>query len=340
MKNVRKEFIEAPVKNTGLIYEEPKEQDWILGSSPLENREIFPDGHGWPKYRPEAEIQRNRHFDTFSCVTFAVLKALVMYLRVNYGVTFDLSEVFTAVMSGTVPGRGNSVRNVLESVRKDGFLAEYLRTFTPEMTKEQFFSPIPEKLIELARNNLLEWEINWEIISTNSNVNHTDITNALRYSPIIAVGYAWIQSGKDGMYYDQGNYPNHCFLIDDYDENDQRKLIANDSYPHDFEADGNYPTEEFLKVLNPNFRIWSAHKITAYPIIKAKDSLLTKFINMFKEVIRDIHGGYWFIKDGKRQKINSIGGLMTVIFRNFGIAKDNVSDDELGRFQLTNEFFK
>ena len=59
---------------------------------------------------------------------------------------------------------------------------------------------------------------------------------------------------------------------------------------------------------------------------------------MLTTVIRDLRGGFWFIKDKKRQKINKYSlDIMTVLSREAGIK--TVSDKELNNYQETTEFY-
>lgn len=315
-------------KNYGLIHEDPKPEDWILGASPLDNRIIFDDGKGWRKFAPDGEMQFNRKFDSYSCVSFASLKALNYYFKVVYNIELDLSEMFTAVMSGTIPGRGNTVRNVLESIRKDGFVEEFFYPFTEATTKAQFFTPPPLTIKTRAKGKLQYWQINWEWVDSSTDVSHETIKDALKYSPVIVTGYAW--TAQDGVYYDNNRQANHCFLVVDYDE--QGRLIADDSYPTDWQYDDNSSRDEFYKTLDKNFRLWSAHKITVTPILKKNKTLLEKIKSMFKNISRDIHGGLWFIKGGKKQKILDIESLSAALVDEIGVEKNDLTDADLAKY--------
>jgi hypothetical protein len=173
--------------NTGLIPELPQERDWVFGGATgaVNNTILFPTGHGWFTIQRPGETQRNSNFDTFSCVTFASLKALSYYLKKVYNLEVDFSERFTAVMSGTAPGQGNTIRNVLESIRNDGFLEEVDCPFTEDMTQSQYYAPISQALKDKALKNLDnfrglgELQIEWECLSNNpftgGLVEHTEV---------------------------------------------------------------------------------------------------------------------------------------------------------------------
>jgi hypothetical protein len=331
-------------KNTGLVFEKVQAQDWILGGvSPLQNKVIFSDGHGWPKFRTPPEMQFNTKFDSFSCVVFACLKALCMYIYCVYGILLNLDEMFTAVMARVQPGVGTSVRNVLECIRKSGVVEQALAAklrypFDANTTEAMYFNSQPYSLIKEALKFLNVWKMNWEALTTSDNVPHAFIGSALQFSPVISTGFAWIKNSVTGLYVDEGRQANHCWIADDYAGS---KIIANDTYPSDNQYDTNSTIDEFIKELDPSYRIFSAHKITAEPILptNVKNSLLNKLTDMLSNLVRDIHGGFHFIKNGKREKLpDYLSPMMTVLSVNFGIqqAKD---DAEIQKYQETTEFF-
>ncbi|MFA6171962.1 MAG: hypothetical protein WCW77_00125 [Patescibacteria group bacterium] len=341
--------------NYGLVFEEVKEQDWVFGASPLQNKVIFADGHGWQKFICQSEIQFNRNFDSFSCVTYAILKALVMHIYCVYGILLDLDEMFTAVMSRTIPGVGNSVRNVMESLRLDGFVEEYIATklryaFDANTTKQMFFADQPYKLVQEALKSIIKWKINWEALTTSNNVPHSLIVGALKYSPVVITGRAWIKNDKTGLYVDEGLPANHAHLAVDYDSKNPDIIIDSDTYPKDFQYKENVTQDDLIKQLDPTYRIWSAHKITAEPIISSepKNFLLNKIKDMLKNIIRcnkvtnsklEIGAGsLWFTKDGKRQRFNKWSlDAITLMTVNFGVQQ--ASDTEIAKFKETSEFF-
>lgn len=284
--------------NTGLIHEPPQEKDWVFGgvNSGAFNTPLFSDGHGWLTIQRDEQTQRNANFDTFSCVTFSCLKALSYYVKKIYNLDVNFSERFTAVMSGTTPGKGNSIRNVLESIRKDGFLLENDCPFTNEMTQSEFFSPITQSLKDKAKKNLQDFMglgpiiIEWEVISNNpfsgGLVDHDQIREALKYSPVITTGFAW----NGGPIYVNGGAPNHCFLGIDWDDQVEWDVMADDNYPADFSLD-HEPDVNYLKKLSRFYSLYSAYKITAR-LANKPASLITNFKKMFNNMraYMDTHG--------------------------------------------------
>lgn len=329
-----------PVKNSGLIVEEVKQEDWIFGgisgsTAPI----IFESGHGWLHEQSEEQAQLNSNFDTYSCVTFACTKALVYYFKEVHNLEFDLSQMFTSKMSGTVPGRGNSVRNVLESLRKDGWLLEIEYPFLPNTTQVQFFANISITLKNKALGRLDGWKIEWESLSLSSNVPHSVIADALKYSPVIATGFAWASYyGALGIYYDYNNPANHAFLIVDHQIGSKDwDLMVDDSYPQDFTYEPGEAKDQFLKKLHPTYRVDSAHKIVVKPIL-IEPSLINKLKNMFKKISRDIHGGLWFVKSGMKQKIENWEAFAGAVIDEVGTERNGLTDAQLLAFK-DNKFF-
>jgi len=327
----------SPVKNSGLIIEKPNEKDWVLGgisgaTSPI----LFPDGHGWLKFQRPEETQKNRNFDTFSCVSYACLKSLSYYMKVAYGLDMDFSERFTAVMSGTIPNRGNSIRNVLESIRKHGFVLESdYPSLTDDMTQNEWFAYPSASVRNIGLKNLERWLIEWEILSYLDPVPHSQIIEGQKKGvPIITV-FAWAsyfgdEESRVGVYYDYDNQANHATTGPEHEDSDPIvDIVADDSYPAGFDEEDR-PNSEYIKRLAKTFKIHSAHVITAQP--KPLDiSLIGKLKNMFVKIKRDIHGGIWFIKNACKQKIESWLDFSGAVIDEVGCGQ--ISDADLAKYK-------
>lgn len=328
-----------PRVNSGVILEPVKDTDYIMGGfSPFAGLYpvIFPNGHGWLTIqRPEEKQYNSRGFDSYSCVTFASLKALSYYFKVKFGMDMDFSERFTAVMSGTVPGQGNSVRNVLESIRKDGFVLESdYPSMSEDMTQAEWFAPIPQSIKDIGKKNMERWAIHWEALSSSQDVPHDLIKEALKHAPVIVTGFAWASYYGEGIFKDYNNQANHCFDNVDFSDTDpQWDILADDTYPLD-PGDPAPTQDEFLKKLDKTYRIWSAHRIWAEEIATPKTdlTLLNKIRMAFKKISRTVHGGLVFIKklaDGNYgyQEIKTVDDLAGALIDEVGVEKNNLSDD-------------
>lgn len=355
--------------NTGLILEAPNEKDHIIGGvtvggilvdkpKPLI---IFPDGHGWLDSigANRGEVQANDHFDTFLCTIHGVGGALSDYLKKVYNVDLDISECLQGVMAGVTPGVGGTIRNSLESFRTKGWLEEYYRKFTSATTQSQCFSVVTQTLRDLAKKQLENWEIYWDLIDDSDNVPHAKIIDALKYSEVVVAGYAWAAYyGGEGIYDSYSNTANHCFRIGDggnltqavKDKFKDRQytidwskvdLIAIDSYRYDWSKNEPDHTEynDFLKPLAKTFRIYSAYRIYAKPKVSLIDqSLIGKLKLMFKKISRDCHGGMWFIKDNKKQKIESWEAFAGAVIDEVGVLQNGLTDQQLALY-ADNKFF-
>lgn len=276
--------------NTGVILEEAHPEDYVLGgiSGAQDMPILFPDGHGWLKYQRPEETQKNRNFDSFSCVTYASLKSLSYYFKVVHGLDMDFSERFTAVMSGTIPGQGNSVRNVLESIRKDGFVLESdYPSMTPDMTQDQWFAPIPENIKKIALKNLELWDIKWEVLSIanpfTGEVSHDQIIEGQKKGVPITIGYA--RDLENGIIVDHGEQANHCFTAPEHEDNDPVvDLIIDDSYPADFGIDPE-PDANYIFRASKNYSIRSSHIIMV-----ARKGEPVSFITKFKKMLKNLQG--------------------------------------------------
>lgn len=77
-------------------------------------------------------------------------------------------------------------------------------------------------------------------------------------------------------------------------------------------------------------RYWAEYK--SCPGQRIKNNFLKKII-MLKEVLRDEDGGFWFVKagDNGKQKIESIGGILTILSREFGVK--NVDNAHISKLE-------
>lgn len=126
------------VKQSGLLIKQDT-KDYLLGASPIVHEDIMPS-RDWRPYLPSREKQ-SYTFDTFCCTTFSALNVIetqLNFLMNKIPVTkvkelndlgfivngeINLSDRFTAIMSGTTP-QGNYFQSVWDSIRKDGLLPE------------------------------------------------------------------------------------------------------------------------------------------------------------------------------------------------------------------------
>lgn len=201
------------IKNRGFILELPHPEDYeFLGATKLKGEKLCLEKQ-WDKWLPTREIQWNRFLDTFSCVTFAALNCLETIFKRKYGEEYNRSDRFTSKMSGTIPGRGNSIRAVAESIRKAGTVAEEKWPFMPEMNQTEFFLAIPEAIKQLGLDWLQEMEIGYEWTSLYGQVgNKEKMWEALMESPLHTAVDAGSRTENGIVQNDFSTY-NHSVMI-------------------------------------------------------------------------------------------------------------------------------
>lgn len=217
------------VKNYGLVNEAP-----LIGvdyqAGVLDKKILMPSGQ-WDQVLPSVEYQKSYKtgFDSYGCVTFSCLNVLET-LHKFVGIDKNFSDNFIAKMSGTIPGRGNSLRNVVECVRK-GVVDESVYPFHDTM--ETFYQEIPQDVRDKQYTVPFGWE--WGMGGDNLHNWHNDrkqvFVDLLKYSPVQITVYAY---GKqvDGIYQPVMNAePNHAIELYGYQLGKYWKV--NDHYNHD-----------------------------------------------------------------------------------------------------------
>lgn len=210
--------------NYGLIYDGKKNpDDYILGAdnkAKYDRTVLMPDGR-WRDFRSTVEVQRYAHFDDYGCITHSDLTdlACVMKRKIDLGLiskkniqwledngyfdengNINFNDRFTAVMSKTRCGKGNSQVNVHDSIRNDGLTPQSKWNYTNDEFKtcELFYygEPVPQEMKDLGKEFLKRFQINHEHL--NANIKE-QANEALKYSPISVLVWAWKK--KNGLYY-------------------------------------------------------------------------------------------------------------------------------------------
>lgn len=311
------------VTNSGVIVEDPEPEDYLGGiSSPLIPPSIiFKDGHGHLKYQGRPEMQFNRNFDTFSCVLFTIAKGLCYYLKERYKISITISEMYNAFFAGVVNGKGTSVRSGMESFRKWGWVEDSVYPLTPETTLKQFQQMPSQIIIKQGKDKLTKWNFHWEVLEKD----HDSIINNLQRTVVLLVGFAWAY--KDGIYYTTGDPANHMFTGVDYKDN--KNIIVDDSYPRDNRYDNDSTPDEFIKELDASYKFSGAYRCWLTPVnTPPKNFSLTNIINsMFSKIVRSTTGGLFFVKDGKKQKIDDYLALAGAIIDEVGC--ETINEEKL-----------
>lgn len=329
------------VKNNGFIFEEDKEEDYkstlhevigepVIGAiSPLEKSPIiFGNSIGWKQVALDygnPELQFNRHFDTYSCVIFAIAKALCYFVYKQYGIRITIAEMYNAFFGQVIPNKGTTIRKGMEGFRKYGWVEDKEYPFTAETTAEEFFGAPPESIKVLAGKTLTEWDFHWEVVPKVL----SGIIQQYQRTPVVLTGYTWAYNVVNGkyMYYDNGRKANHCFV--GLEETPEGNNFCDDTYPKNSRYREKVEKDELFKELYKNFQYGSAHCCWVTPKGDTKIKLINFVKNMFEKIARDTHGGFWFIKDNKKQSITDWVSMLGSIIDEVGVKKNNLTDDEL-----------
>lgn len=257
----------------GFKLDEFKEQDYVFGAS-LPFEEINPKGD-WLDFLPVREEQNLNGIETYACVTFTTLNAIEMLIKAKYGLERNYSDRFLAAISGTKEG-GNTPNAVAEFLRKVGVVGQLVWPFSPDInTFEKFYSPVPPKLYELAKEFNNEWEFKHENVPSDNEA----IEKALKCSPLGISVVAWNE--RNGKYFQpQGMSDNHFTTLISVRNGDYKRVF--DSY-----ADG--AGDPFLKDYEWN----TTHSAIKRFYIKKKLDEVTEYkkTNWFMDILR--HLTFW-----------------------------------------------
>jgi hypothetical protein len=269
-----------------------------------------------------AETQFGAKLESMGCTGFGTNNIYELIAKAQYGLNWNLSDRFINKVSGTTR-QGNTVDAPIDAMRKFGFLFEDEYPWNRDtFSWDDYYSTVPANKLKLAKTRLNDWEFKHEYVPIG---NKEAIMNALKTSPLGGTVYAW-QKNADSIYYSGGNRPNHyTVVILGYVKG--KYWICGDSYPEDFQYNDNPQPSEFIKKLDWNFQFGC---IKRYALIK-KNNKLT-LINILKKIARDIHGGFWFLKDGSKAKITDWKSMLGAIVDEIGVEKNNLTDKQLSEY--------
>jgi hypothetical protein len=225
---------------SGVIIEDIKPEDWLFGAKAIDMEVKVEDGN-WNKYLPKNEKQRNG-FESMCCTNFSSTTAVeILFTRLieegklsasnlqwlkDKGYFDDtghinFSDRFDAIVSGTRPEVGNSLKAPAEAKRKMGLIPESMLPWVDD--KNIYFNKnkITQEMYALGAEFLTRFAINYEMVY------ETDIVNALKVSPVAGACFAWNGTDNKGVFVRVDNSINHAIcrikppkgqqLMDSYD---------------------------------------------------------------------------------------------------------------------------
>jgi hypothetical protein len=218
--------------NSAIILPDIKPLDLEFGGMTTVEPKILFDNGSIKIYLPVLEQQIGTYFDTYGCVSHSLnngIEALIDRLFYTFSPELqkwlldniykngkpNLSDRDLIVMSGTVPNKGNSGQQVLNTAKSKGLLSESFEDFDllnndpKENTCENYYA-----YSRTADGQKLADEWNKRIVISGEWVDRSKFEQASKEGVIQVYVKAWYL--KDGKYYNPNNTYNHAVLMADY----------------------------------------------------------------------------------------------------------------------------
>lgn len=240
------------MRNYGYKPDIQKPEDYVLGGITKLPREILQADKDWTPFLGVKEYQNLNQIEPFACVSFSVLNCAEILIKRKYGLDRNYSDRFLAMTSGTQEG-GNSPNAVAQSLHKEGVVLQDVWPFDQSIDSfEKFYSPIPQGIIDLAKEFLDEFDFKYEKVPSN----HKSISEALTYSPVLISVSAWFE--RNGLYYrPEGFIDNHATTLIYEREGEFRRVF--DSYA-DGQDDPALKDVEWEALPQQCMRFWISRK--------------------------------------------------------------------------------
>ena len=349
-------LLNKPNLKNGFIESKIEDKDWehvaILGMG-IQKKVLFPEKNP-SKYRSTGERQRRENSDeSMACTNYSTYNALeeimnrMKFLVDNeeadeetqdlvkifkYFEFYDelgeanLSDRFLAKGSGT-SRRGNSFTNNCNFLRKGGIVAEKFHPAPDKYTWNEFYSPIPQSVIDKGKEFLEYVEINHEWVYPDRD------NDCLQFSPSTTSVYAGGDWNSNEIH-QRPQYPhNHAVLRDFFKKNYYDGIF--DSY------------EPYNKRVSWSYGL-GAGKIFTFKLKKDPVNLAYKFLeeNEGKNVKHKDSPAIWFIQKGKKKaypdeltylSFNVRDGQIT----NYVLADKNIIDqiDDGGNMEIEKSLY-
>ena len=308
------------------LNQQPKPQDWRAGSISGASFEILQENSFWLDSVSihEHQDQPRSYFDSLSCVSFSALNAIEMMLKRKYGEDYNLSDRFTAIMSGTTE-QGNTFLNVAKSIVKDGVIQEkalpypHIGVQGDRWNKYHGKEHITYDLVEMGKAFLELYKPMYEWVDLSD---RSKIKEHLKYSPIqIASPYARSETAdENGIIPFRSGSNNHATLLIGIDDN---CMYVQDHY------------KDPIKKLALDYQIhkWGMR----YNINKVIEHMEKPHIenNTLVQLVEG-QGGFGFYLDGKIIVDDLAKILATDRMRNKEGRTETLTQDQWDLFEKTN----
>jgi len=214
------------IEDQGLILNPIIENEhYVLGgfSGVADRPVLLKGGHGWGKYKPSKEIQKQHGLETMACTNYGThncLESLASFHGFN-DFPRDCSERYIGVISENTR-QGNDPHKVIEKIRQFGAVPEALLPWTPDIDSwDEFYHPNPmdENMVAMGQRLLRKFKISHEWVFNGSHVKDKDkkLIEALSRGTVALSVRAW---KKKGTYYtkERLEQDNHWVQLLDYKE--------------------------------------------------------------------------------------------------------------------------
>jgi len=213
----REEDLIQPKGN--LIIEPVSEEAHILGAA-IQLEQINTSGIWWD-IDIEPEIQRVLDGDLYNCTNNSITNAWEFIYKKRYNQEVNWSELYSAIITGTIPGRGNSFEKVFEVMRRKFCAWESEFPTERDKTVEYNYSKkISDDLKAIVEKRGESYEVRYQFFGSQQDA--YAYQEALSISPVtVAVEgkYIW----KDGVIVNAGNPYSHAVLY--LGPKDDKKIV-------------------------------------------------------------------------------------------------------------------
>jgi hypothetical protein len=210
---------------SGFIPEPAVGEDYLFGVSAIDNDIKVLDGD-WTPYLPKNEKQR-QGFESMCCTNFSSTSAIEILLTrlielklisvgnlkwlndngyIDDSGHINFSDRFDALVSGTKPDQGNSLKAPADAKHKYGLIPEKLLPWVDSEAEYFNKSKITPQMYALGLEFLKRFPINYELVY------RKDFVEALKVSPLAGAVWAW-NGLINNVYQTTTNAFNHAIAI-------------------------------------------------------------------------------------------------------------------------------
>lgn len=192
----------------------PDDRDDVMGQEePRFDWSIINQNGDWTKDFQSIDWEVQKYMD---CTGHAIKNIIEILAYHNFGEKWHLSEAYINKMAGTSKYYGNSLKTVLESVRKNGWVTD------EEWPAANRWKAVPATVIEKGKQNLKLYDFGYDLTGAGKK----SLDTGCMYSPLYVGGAAWAR--RNGLYYSFGR-PNHAFTLI---RNSIKRLVGDSYNPH------------------------------------------------------------------------------------------------------------